>query len=749
MEIIQSVSGLVGKNQNRYMQINWQIKKRSGELQVYSKEKLVRSIYRAQENIEKQNWDQARKIGKLVIDELEEKFKQEKILGSDEVGDVLERVLIDNKLYDIARAFIIAREKQRQEDKAEKGLGVVDDVGLPYTSIVVLKNKYLQKDDNDRVTETPKDLFKRVAKSLAKAEKTSKNKKAWARRFYKSMKYLEFLPGGRTLANAGTNNNQLANCFVMPMPDSVEGIFDSVKESSILKKNGGGVGFSFSHIRPKGDEVATTSGKAAGPVAFMKIVNDASEILQQAGGRRSGNMVVLHVTHPDIFEFITSKEDENHLNQINFSLGLTDKFMKAVKKDKPFDLVNPRNGEVVNTVSARSIFELCASYAWKNGDPGIIFLDRINKDNPTPHVGVLEAVNLCGEQPLLNYEACNLGSINLGRHVKVSKEGKKEVDWEKLEKTVKVGVRMLDNAISVGTYPLKKVTKVVRSNRKIGLGVMGFADLLVRLDIAYNSKEGLQLAGKIMKFIQEIAHETSIKLGKEKGSFPNFKESLWDKKGYKSMRNATLTTIAPTGSISMVANASYGIEPHFALAFYKEALGGIRLPEINADLLEALRHSEVDLRAGLVDEVARQGVLNNIKEIPESIKKVFVTAHDLSSEEHIAMQSVFQKYTDNAVSKTINMPNHSRVEDVVKVFISAWEAGCKGLTIYRDSSRSTQVLNVGYGDKKKETKNNSKIKILKDTDRQQGDKCPQCGEKMLKTEGCATCPACAFSLCSV
>jgi len=732
------------------MQINWQIKKRSGEFQVYNKEKVIRSIYRAQENIDKQDWDQARVIGKLVFDELEDKFKKEKILGSDEVGDVLERILIDNKLYDIARAYIIAREKQREEAKAEKGLGVVDDVGLPYTSIVVLKNKYLKKDENEKVIETPKGLFKRVAKAIAKAEKTTKNKKVWERKFYQSMKNLEFLPGGRTLANAGTTNNQLANCFVMPMPDSVEGIFESVKESSILKKNGGGVGFSFSHIRPKGDEVATTSGKAAGPVAFMKIVNDASEILVQAGGRRSGNMVVLHVTHPDIFEFITSKEDENHLNQINFSLGLTDKFMNAVKKDKPFDLINPRSGQVVNTVSARSIFELCASYAWKNGDPGIIFLDRINKDNPTPHVGVLEAVNLCGEQPLLNYEACNLGSINLGKHIKknINIKGVRVVDWDKLEKTIKVGVRMLDNAIDVGKYPLKKVTKIVKSNRKIGLGIMGFADLLVRLNIAYNSPEGLKLASKIMKFIQDISHDTSKKLGKEKGSFPNFEGSLWDKKGYKYMRNATLTTIAPTGSISMVANASYGVEPHFALAFYKEALGGIRLPEINADLLEALRKSKLDLGGGLVDKIACQGVLKNIKEVPEDIKKVFVTAHDIEAKDHIAMQSAFQKYTDNAVSKTINLPNHSRVEDVVKVFMSAWEAGCKGITIYRDSSRSVQVLNVGYGKSE-----NPKVKILKlkvkSKDQKKSDKCPQCGQTMLKTEGCSTCPSCAFSLCSV
>ena len=355
---------------------------------------------------------------------------------------------------------------------------MIDDVGLPYPSIVVLKNKYLRKDDNGKPLETPKGCFRRVAKALAAAEADKKSRAIWEDRFFQVMSSLRFLPGGRTLANAGTINNQLANCFVMPMPDSVEGIFESVKESSILKKNGGGVGFSFSHLRPKGDLVATTTGRAAGPVALMKIVNEASEMLQQAGGRRSGNMVVMHATHPDILEFITCKEDEGVLNHINFSLGATDKFMNAVKRDKNWDLVNPRNGQVVNTVAVRSIFELAASYAWKNGDPGMIFLDRINKDNPTPHVGVLEAVNLCGEQPLLNYEACNLGSVNLAVHV-----SGKDLDWNKLKETTQIAVRLLDNVVTICKYPLKQVDRVVKSNRKIGLGVMGWADFLIKLGI--------------------------------------------------------------------------------------------------------------------------------------------------------------------------------------------------------------------------------------------------------------------------
>lgn len=754
MIIIQNVNGLHGESRNRVFMksIIFQVKKRSGELQTYQVEKVIHSIYRAQENINKENRPQAEIIGKKVDKELDKRFETEKIMGSDEIGDVVERVLIDEKLYNIARAFIIARENQRQEAKAEHGIGVKDDIGLPYSSIVVIRNKYLKKDDQGKVIETPKKMFKRVARALAKAETNKNKRKKWQERFFQVMAELKFLPGGRTLANAGTVNNQLANCFVMPMPDSVEGIFESVKESSILKKNGGGVGFSFSKIRPKGDVVATTTGKAAGPVALMKIANEASEMLQQAGGRRSGNMVILHVTHPDIFEFITCKEDENVLNHINFSLGVTDKFMQAVKKDKDWDLVNPRNGEVVNTVSARSIFELAASYAWRNGDPGMIFLDRINKDNPTPHVGVLEAVNLCGEQPLLNYEACNLGSVNIAAHIKQIKTGKKqgewEIDWVSLKDSVEVGVRMLDNVVSVCKYPLKKVEAVVKSNRKIGLGVMGWADALVKLKLAYNSKQALSLAEKTMKFIQQTAWKTSEALGKEKGSFPNYKGSVWQKRKFKQMRNATLTTIAPTGSISMAADCSYGIEPLFALAFYKEVMSGVKLPEINEDLLEALKQAGVDTRDGVVDAIAASGGIHQIKGVPEKVKKIFVTAHDLEAMDHIKMQAAFQKYTDNAVSKTINLRNDARVEDVAEALIKAWELGCKGITVYRDASREVQVLNVGYG-KKTQPKAKAFRRVAFGKKTKTKDKCPQCGTKMFKAEGCSTCPACAFSVCSL
>ena len=698
-----------------------QVKKRSGEIEVYQPEKITHSIFRAQTNIDKEDRILADKIGRLVAQELKPRFLREKIIGTEEIGDCVERTLIDQKLYDIARAYIIAREKQRQEAKLEKGLGVVDDLGIPYNSVLVMKRKYLQPG------ETPKRCFRRVAKALAGAEMTKKNRSLWEERFFQIMAGLRFLPGGRTLANAGTANGQLANCFVLPMPDSVEGIFEAIKESSILKKNGGWVGFSFAHIRPKGDPVSGTSGRAAGPVAFMKILSDASEILQQAGGRRSGNMVVLPVTHPDILEFITCKENEGELNNINFSLAATDKFMRAVVKDRPWNLINPHTGAVVNTVSSRSIFELACSYAWKNGDPGMIFLDRINRDNHTPQVGPLEAVNLCGEQPLLAYEACNLGSINLANFI----SGNKKINWEELAETVRVAVRLLDNEIDICRYPLAKIKATVRANRKIGLGVMGWADLLVKLGLPYNSPAALNLAQKLMQFIRETARETSLGLAKEKGAPPHF----------KLRRNATLTTIAPTGSISLLANCSYGIEPHFALAFYKEALGGVRLPEINEDLIDSLKTAGVNTSNGLIDQISQTGSVQLIKVIPDKIKKIFITAHELKPEEHLKMQAAWQKYTDNAVSKTINLKHDARVEDVVKAYLLAWRLGCKGVTVYRDSSRSVQVLNVGYN---KKSSISSKSKKTTSS-----DKCPRCGATMLKTEGCATCPACAFSVCSL
>lgn len=564
---------------------------------------------------------------------------------------------------------------------------------LNKNSLLIVQSKYLQKDDLGRIIETPERWLKRVARAISSVEA---KKKFWEKKFYEVMRGLEFLPGGRTLANAGTVNGQLANCFVLPFEDNIEEIFEVVKESAILKKNGGGVGFSFSKIRPKGDGVATTTGKACGPVALMKVLDSCSEILLQDGGRRSGNMVVLSVSHPDVLEFISCKDRDSELNQINYSLGITDKFMEAVIKNRDWALVNPRTGKTVNKIKARSIFDLAAEHAWKNGDPGMIFLDRINRDNPTPHVGVLEAVNLCGEQPLLAYEACNLGSININKFIThQSVHDSNEVNWERLGEVVKISVRLLDDVISVCRYPVSKVDRVVKANRKIGLGIMGWADFLINLKISYDSNEALELAEKVMKFIRDTAWETSEKLGREKGNFPNFNGSLWQKRGFKHFRNATLTTIAPTGSISLVAGVSSGIEPVFAKEFLRKAMGGKVISE---------KH-------------------------PKHAEKYFKTAMEISPIWHVCMQAAFQKYTDNAVSKTINLPQKATVSDVEEAFMQSFKLGCKGITVYRDKSKGEQVLNINTETKK--------------------DICPECGTKLVIEEGCEKCPNCGWGKCSV
>lgn len=735
----------------------------------YNETEISTQIFAAAKSVGGNDSRLAKTLSEKVISYLTKLYPHKTLKLNGEIEDAIEKILIEEGHAQTAKAFILKRKTLADLKKQKEMLGVKDELNLPLNSLIIIKNKYLRKNDKGEIVESTKNWLERVAKALSDAEEKDRDRKIWMKKFYEIMERMEFLPGGRTLANAGTINGQLANCFVLPVEDNIEELFEAVKESSILKKNGGGVGFSFSKIRPKGDRIATTTGAACGPVAIMKILDSASEILLQAGGRRSGNMVVLSVTHPDIFEFITCKEKDNALNQINFSLGITDKFMKAVLKNKEWELVNPRTGRCVQKVSARSIFEFASQNAWRNGDPGIIFLDAINRENPTPHIGPIEAVNLCGEQPLLSYEACNLGSINLVKFLKLSLSRRhsgdpalagdsriemknnaiEDFDWNHLEEVVRIAVRLLDNVITVCRYPLAKVDRVVKANRKIGLGVMGWADCLIKMGIAYNSDKALKLAGKVMKFINDVSHDESQKLGKLKGSFSNFNGSLWQKRGKKYMRNATTTTIAPTGSISATAGVSSGIEPNFALVFYKQVLGGVRLPEINADLTSALKQlNNFDNfnYDDILSEITKTGSLKNVKDIPEKLKKVFVTAMDLSYEDHVKMQAAFQKYTDNAVSKTINLPNTASSRDVENTFMMAWKKGCKGTTVYRDKSRDLQVLNVGQSDEVKMTNELQQASKLANFD---PVKCPECGGKLVKEEGCVNCLSCGFSACSV
>ncbi len=751
------------------MNFNPQVLKRNGKREVYSRRKIKLSIFSAAAELGGKDLKLAEALSREVEKMLSKVYPDRKEITTEEIGDVVEIVLIKKGHAKTARRYILSRAARRKVADLAKKLGIVDDVGgLSLNALMVMKSKYLLKDEEGQVIETPLQMFRRVAYFIAKAE-DKKHRRRWAEKFLELMTERRFMPAGRTLTNAATRDGQLANCFVLPIEDSVRGIFQTLEEAAVLKKHGGAVGISFSKIRPKGDYISGSSGWACGPVAVMKLFNDSSDILLQHGKRRSGNMIVLNVTHPDVLEFITSKEDSSRYPHINFSLAVTSKFMEAALANKNWPLVNPRNGEIVSTIKARSILELAATYAWYNGDPGLIFIDEINKYNPTPELGPIETVNLCGEQPLLSYEACNLGSINLTAHLEKSQIHPLlgqlyEIDWDKLAETIKTAIRFLDDTIDVSKYPLRKIRKVVLGNRKIGLGVIGWSDTLIRMGLSYRDEKARKLAEKVMKFIRDVGWQTSAELGEERGSFPNFVGSIWQKRGYKHFRNATVTTIAPTGTIAIIAMASYGIEPLFALSYYKEAMDGVKLPELNKDLFRVLnwlvkkrKISKEELEISR-RQVLKTGSIQKLDFLPGLVRNVFVTAMDLTPLEHIKMQATWQKYVDNAVSKTINMPNSANVQDVIDAFVTAWRYKCKGITIYRDGSRDVQVLNIGDFKNKGDISQTKKRKpFLKRLLFKKGQKekkeisniCPMCGAKMQVTEGCKICPKCGFSACSV
>lgn len=650
---------------------------------------------------------------------------------------------------------------------------VEDKLNLSENAIKVLEKRYLKRDKEGNCIEKPSDMFKRVAKTIAEGDlkfgKSQSDVDKLTERFYNAITNCYFMPNSPTLMNAGRELGQLAACFVLPVEDSLEGIFETVKNTALIHKSGGGTGFSFSKLRPKNSVVRSTMGVSSGPVSFMEVFNAATEAVKQGGTRRGANMGILRVDHPDILDFINCKADNNKLNNFNISVAITDKFMEAYKNGTDYELVNPQNKTVAGTLSAKKVFDMIVDGAWRNGEPGIVFIDKMNADNPTPLVGPIESTNPCGEVPLLSYEACNLGSINLGRMVE---DGK--INWNLLEETTRTAIRFLDNVIEVNNYPLPQISEMVQNNRKIGLGVMGWADMLMHLGLSYSSEEGTKLAAQIMEFIDYVSKCESIELSKERGKFNNFKGSIYDGKNFlynkykgKSagiisdekwkeldsqiekfgIRNATTTCIAPTGTISMIASASGGVEPLFGLVFSRLIMDGTEMLEINP-IFKDYMDSKGLYSEELMQKIAKDGSVAHVDGISDTVKHIFVTAHDVSPYWHVKMQAAFQLHTDNAVSKTVNFEEHATRKDIEEAYVLAYENNLKGITVYRNNSRQFQPMNL---DDKKKTEEATVDEVVEEYNPSGEVKtvtCPECGNSIEMAEGCFICLNCGYSGCS-
>jgi ribonucleoside-diphosphate reductase alpha chain len=683
--------------------------------------RIARSIFAIAESIGMSDRKQVEKLATRVIERLEEtpspaaaELVEQPFPGMEELVLKPRKPLptdteIQAMVMEILKSEPPAQREEVMPEMMESTAAVSpkfqpsSGASISENALRVLEKRYLKKDKQGKVIETPEEMFRRVARAIASAEliyNPDADVGAREEEFYRLMTNLEFLPNSPTLMNAGRELGQLSACFVIPVGDSMESIFNAVKYTALIHKSGGGTGFSFSHLRPEGDFVKSTSGVASGPVSFMEVFDTTTDVTKQGGTRRGANMGILSVDHPDIMRFITAKDDPRKLTNFNISVAATNEFMEAVKAGADYDLINPRTKKVEKKLNAREVFDKIVDMAWKTGDPGIVFIDRINKDNPTPRLGKIESTNPCGEQPLLPYESCNLGSINLSRMLK-AKNGKFEIDYPRMAAAVRTAVRFLDNVIDANKFPLEQIEEMTKKSRKIGLGVMGFADMLIMLGIPYNSEEALKIGTEVMRFVHDEAGKASAGLAEERGAFPAFKDSVYDVPGGPEMRNASCTTIAPTGTLSIIVGCSSGIEPLFALSYTRNILDGAQLVEVNP-YFEGVAIKEGFYSEELMKRLASGTRLGDIEGIPDEIKRVFVTAHEITPEWHVRMQAAFQQSTDNAVSKTVNFPREATKEDITKVYTMAYELGLKGITIYRDRSRDSQVLVTGGEEEKKE-----------------------------------------------
>ena len=751
--------------------------KRNKDKVPFNQEKIEKAIFNSFSGYyplkdKEENSEGARKITQQVMEEIRLLNKDE--LDVEKIQDIVEMVLMKSE-PNVAKAYILYRDKHAGLRQFRLSLGIPnDELKVPINSLIVLAARYLLKDENGKITETPKQLFGRVARAISASElkfgKSEEEARTTEKEFYDAMSTFKFMPNSPTLMNAGTKGGQLSACFVLPVGDSIPEIYDALKWQAMVHKTGGGTGMAFSRLRPSNDYVKSTSGVASGPISFMKLFDASTEEIKQGGKRRGANMGILRVDHPNILDFIVLKENEGTLRNFNVSVGVTNAFMKALKENKDYDLLNPRTGIIVGRLNARAVWNLIVTMAWKTGDPGVVFLDRMNSSysNPVPKLGPIEATNPCGEVPLYPFDSCNLGSINLAEMVKKT-DHHYEIDWDEYRRMIRLGVRFLDDVIEANTYPLPQIDQVSKAIRRIGLGIMGWADLLIKLGMKYDSDEALELGERVMKFLNDEGRKMSEELAAERGPFPEFQNSIWAKLGFKPLRNSTISTIAPTGTISIIAGGtSQGIEPIFSVVYLRNVHDtiGSNLIEVNNEF-ERIALERNFYSQELMQKLANKVSIQESEEIPKEVRNVFVTAFDIAPEWHVKMQAVFQKYTDNSVSKTINFPSWATPHDIEHAYDLAWETGCRGITVYRDQSKSIQVLQAVKSegaqkglDSIKQAHQNGAQKIAATSGATHGGqmqkwvlitadekKCPDCSTVLIAGGGCFTCPKCGLSLC--